>query len=442
MPVPYTESPSPTDTPLPASPSPTAAETSSLPLPTYEPKNTEGPLFAEELLSHDGEPIASQIWTLISKEDLTKESFLEAFSDIILQVVAIDDAMKTLMEKGRTLTTDRKQVTIDALIQLTSDELLIKLEDAYMKCPGEGKELPMASYCSSIDLLLNDLESMEDRIASLYELDNKGAGDYKTVLSRYMGETVDPREALIALEELAQTEAYAVAAALRADPEVVRKKEKISLGGFTRNLSFLRDFTLALCPLPDGSSLSIPCGNESDREMDLLQLAFHYYPGMAFLKIYAERSSLAQQARWENAPDGYLAGIAIHGSYAVIPCLDEYELEYVQYKWYEDMLYVTLTGISALLIHYYGYSQEDLSAYLESWGVASFTDYLYDKAMFDPFESLVASYGYYQYLDICQAALDAGCENERQFFQDYLAAGPAPFLDLKEYMVSHYQKQG
>ena len=77
-----------------------------------------------------------------------------------------------------------------------------------------------------------------------------------------------------------------------------------------------------------------------------------------------------------------------------------------------------------------------------SSGSDDLTEYLYEKAMFDPFESLAASYGYYQYLDICQAALDAGCENERRFYRDYLTAGPAPFQELKEYMVGLYQNQG
>jgi hypothetical protein len=45
-------------------------------------------------------------------------------------------------------------------------------------------------------------------------------------------------------------------------------------------------------------------------------------------------------------------------------------------------------------------------------------------------------------LDICQAAVDAGGESEEQFFADYMAAGPAPFRELKEYMVTLYQKQG
>ena len=62
--------------------------------------------------------------------------------------------------------------------------------------------------------------------------------------------------------------------------------------------------------------------------------------------------------------------------------------------------------------------------------------------MFDPFDSLVAVYGYYAYLDICQAALDAGCESEARFLADYLAAGPAPYGPLKEYMVGLYENAG
>ena len=207
-------------------------------------------------------------------------------------------------------------------------------------------------------------------------------------------------------------------------------------------LSLLRRITQDLCSLPDGSLLPVTYVTEQEKEMDLLQLAFRYYPGMTFLKAYGAQAPEEQQARWASAPDGYLAGLAVHGSYAVISYLESFELEYVQYRWYEEMLYKTLTGISALLIHYYGYSEADLAEYLKSWGAESFTEYLYNAAMFDPFECVIASYGYYQYLDICQAALDAGCENEQRFLQDYLAAGPAPFRELKEYMVSLYQIEG
>ena len=75
---------------------------------------------------------------------------------------------------------------------------------------------------------------------------------------------------------------------------------------------------------------------------------------MAYLKASGAKADEDQHIRWANAPDGYLAGLAAHGSYAVIPYLESFELEYVQYRWYEEMLYKSLTGISSLLIHYYG----------------------------------------------------------------------------------------
>ncbi len=160
------------------------------------------------------------------------------------------------------------------------------------------------------------------------------------------------------------------------------------------------------------------------------------------MKTYAAQGDEAQQARWANAPNGYLAGLAIHCSFAVTQYLDGFGLDYVQYRWYEEMLYQALTGITALQIHYYGYTKEDIADYLKSWGAEGFADYLYEKAMADPFDSVVAVYGYSRYLEICQAALDAGCDSEERFLRDYMAAGPAPFEALKEYMVSQYQKQG
>ena len=433
---------SPAQTTHQATATPTAAATSRPTLPTYPPKADQGPLFPEELLSQDGEPLSFQVYALITNGAVYRQAFYDRFADIVTQAGDLDTALMALADKGRTLTASRKESSAAALAELMSEEVLASLAEEYSALPGEGEELPLVEYRAAIDRLLHDLRVMEDRTAPFFILDGKSTADYRTVLSRYMGETVDPWDMLSALEALAQTEAFALYTATQADPEVVRKKEPISLGGFTENLSLLRSITQEMCPLPDGSSLPMSVGRGSEQDMDLLQLAFRYYPGMTFLRSYAAHSSSEQQARWANAPDGYLAGLAIHGSYAVIPYLKGFAREYVQYHWYEEMLYVTLTGISALLIHYYGYSEAELSAYLTSWGADSVTSYLYEKAMFDPFESLVAAYGYSQYLDMCQAALDAGCENELRFYRDYLAAGPAPLGELKEYMVSLYQKQG
>lgn len=431
--------PTATASPAPATPEPTAAPRPVLA--TFSPLTDREALFAEELISQDGEPIASMIRSLLEAGDLTKESFSDRFLEMIDRADELEANILRLLSRGRTMTADRTKKTIDAFMGLTSQETQDALLDAYSLCPGEGKDLPLFRYSASMDAILRDLQGMEERTEPFFRLDKTAAGEYKTVLERYMGEPILPRKVLDALEELAQTEAYALATALQADPEAARKKEPISFGGYAQNMSFLCRVTQALCPLPDGSALPIPHGDEASEAMDVLELAFQMYPGMAFLRLYASRSSREQQDRWANAPEGYLTGLAVHCSYAVVPYLSDFGLEYVQYKWYEELLDVTLTGISALLIHYYGYSEKDLTGYLESWGADSFAGYLYDKAMTDPFDSLVACYGYYRYLDICQAALDAGCESEQRFLRDYLSAGPAPFESLKEYMVGLYKNK-
>lgn len=424
----------------PSTPEPT--ETPARTLPTCKPKTSTEALFMEESLSQDGEPLASEIKELLGGEALSKGSFYTRFVNIVLKAEELRDTVLVLTEQGRTMTAKRREHTIDSLREYLNEDTLDAFRSIYSRYQGEGEDLPLERYTASMDALLQAVQESEERTVPFYGLGAEGARDYLTVLSRYMGEPVIPRTLLIDLESLAQTEAYAIDIALKADPEAGRKKEPISLGSFARNMSFLREIASELCPLPEGYALPIPYPSVAEEEMDLLELAFRMYPGMAYLKAYADHSAPEQQSRWANAPDSYLTGIAVHGSYAVIPYLAEFGLDYVQYRWYEDMLAVTLTGISSLLIHYYGYSKADLSAYLQGWGASDFTEYLYEKAMLDPFESLVASFGYYQFLDICQAALDAGCENEQRFLFDYLSVGPAPFEDLKVYMVDLYQKQG
>ena len=407
-------------------------------LATFAPVGEQPSLFSEQLLSSDGEPIASLIRSLLMSEGLSKAEYCDRLLSCIQQVEQLDKNLLDLRDRGRTLTADRRGSTVEALQYLMSDEVLDALRVAYDGCPGAGEALPLDAYAASMNALAQDTAKMEERTVPFFSLDGAAAGEYRAALARYMGEPIVPRTLFNDLEELAQTEAYAIAAALQADPEAARKKEPISFGGYAQNISFLCKITEALCPLPDGSKLPVPSAGAGAEDRDLLTLAFQTYPGMAFLRLYADRSSPEQQARWASAPEGYLA---VHCAYAVVPYLSEFGLDYVQYKWYEDMLDVTLTGISALLIHYYGYSEKDLAEYLKGWGAESFAGYLYDKAMDDPFDSLVASYGYIRYLHICQAALNAGCESEQRFLQDYLAAGPAPFEALKEYMVGLYQNK-
>ena len=424
----------------PATPIPTEPPQRSLPM--YAPKGTNAALFCEELISLDGEPLGSKIHSLLTAKGLSKAEYFDRFTEIVLCINELSDSVRHLLDEGRTLTESRRERTVAALTELLSEETLSALQDAYSNCQGEGQELPVGEYAASLEALLKDVQRMESREVPFYSLDADGANDYRIVLSRYMGEPVVPLEVFQVLEALLQTEAYALAAALQMDPEAPRKKEPISLGSYEQNMAFLTRVAQELCPLPDGGQLVFPPKNRSTEKMDLLELAFRVYPGMAWFKAYADRTPKEQQVRWAYASDGYLAGLAIHGSNAVIPYLDSFGLDYVQYRWYEDMLYATLTGMSALLIHYYGYSEKELAAYLQGWGAQEYVDYLYEKAMFDPFESLVASYGYYQYLDICEAAMAVGCESEQRFLQDYLAVGPAPFEPLKEYMVGLYENAG
>lgn len=425
----------------PVTPAPSPAQTPQPVLPTLVPKSTVEALFPEELFSQDGEPVGSEVASLLAAEGLSKDQYYDRFYEVVHFIDTMDADLQRMADQGRTLTEDRKDRTVLALSSLMSEETLDALQTVYAQCAGEGRELPVKEYTAALSALIDHLGKMEPRTDPYFALD--AANDYRTVLDRYMGEPVSPQTVFNAMEALMETEAYALGAALMMDPEAVRKKEPISYGNYAEDIAFLIRVTQELCPLPDGSDLPVPPETEAARDMDLLELGFRLYPGMAYLNAYASHGSEEQQARWANASDGYLAGLAVHCSYAVTPYLaDSFGRDYVQYRWYEDMLYVTMTGMSSLLIHYYGYSSTDLAEYLKAWGAQEYTGYLYEKAMNDPFEGLVASYGYYRYLDICEACMDAGCPSETQFLRDYLAAGPAPFQELKGYMVGLYKNQG
>ena len=441
-----TEAPTPESsaapvTPVPvATPAPTATPAPAVPTAAL-PETTEV-LFPEELLSQEGEPLRSEVRSLMAAYGLTKEAFADRFNAIVQEIEALSLDLLRLSETGRTLTADRKEKLAASLTELMSDETLTALQTAYAGCTGADRELPVSAYTAALEALLQDVFWTADRTGPYFDLGIGATRDYVTVLNRYIGEPVSLDDLFEAMEALAQTEAFALYTALQGDPEAGRKKDPISLGDYAQNMAFLLQVTQALCPLPDGAVLPLPTASDAEKGMDLLELAFRFYPGLAFLQAYAEHDAPEQQTHWDNASPAYRMGLAVHSSHAVLPYLERFGLDYVQYRWYEEMLSVTLTGISALQIHYHGYAKTDLAAYLKGWGVESFAGYLYEKALSDPFDSLAAAYGYARYLDICQAALDAGCESEERFLQDYLAAGPRPFGELKEYMVDLYQKRG
>lgn len=423
IPTPEPVTPAPTQTPLPV-------------LPTFAPAKTAQARFPEELLSLEGDPICSEVRSLLLFSNVN----LERFNEIVRHIDALDESLRQLSEEGRTLTAERKERTAAAMTELMGDDMLSALRDAYG--PGEDAELPVSELMAAVKRLLLDMERTKDRTIPFYALGPAAAREYASVLARYMGESIRVDDVFAALEAAAETDAIALSAALQADPEAARKKHPISFGSFAQNMAFLTAFTQTLCPLLDGAALPALYVQEGEGALDLLQLAERFYPGRAFLQVYAAYAPEEQRGRWTNAPMGYLRGLAIHNAQTIIPDLEEFGLDYVQYRWYEEMLYRALTGITALQIHYYGYTKENVAEYLKSWGAEEFADYLYEKTMADPFESVVEVYGYSRYLEICQAALDAGCDSEERFLRDYLAAGPAPFQALKEYMVSRYQKQG
>ena len=207
--------PQPTDTPAPPTPGPTA--TPRPVLATFAPQGDQEALFPEELLSQEGEPVCSLVRSLLS-ETLSKAEFYDRFLALIRQVDGLDAGLLALSDRGRTLTADRRDKTAEALTALMGDETLSALQAAYDACPGEGAALPLSDYAASVDALVRDVTGMGPRTVPFFSLDDSAARDYRTALSRYMGEPVVPLTALQALEDLVQTEAYAIATALQADP--------------------------------------------------------------------------------------------------------------------------------------------------------------------------------------------------------------------------------
>lgn len=98
-----------------------------------------------------------------------------------------------------------------------------------------------------------------------------------------------------------------------------------------------------------------------------------------------------------------------------------------------------MLGISSLLdiaIHYYGYSQADTAAYLVQLGFSdtSSADAIYDAILEAPANYLKYYVGYLNFLDLRDACkeLQGDQFSLKEFHQEVLETGPAPFSVLEE----------
>ncbi|MBQ7278477.1 MAG: hypothetical protein IJR17_04670 [Clostridia bacterium] len=386
-------SPSPTGTSLPTqNPLP--------PLPTLEPRGDA--VFAEELFSFEGSGLLLEYAALEPK----------GISAFALKLEALAVQLQSLSDEGRGLTAREGMLTASNLEPLLQREKLAE---------SAGK--------------LMDVLKNQNRTESFFTDDGTGAEAYREALSRYMGEAAAPGDMLLALETQLETQAHILGAILDADSQVVRKQSPFTKGSFEKDMALLYGATEELCP-------SVPLKMiESDvlgAAGDIPRMAFWYYPGQCYLAAYGEAGD--QAPRWRNASMGYLWGLGIHFSHSVLPYLSDMGTAVVLYGWNERLLEEALTGVSALLIHYYGYSEAELEQYLSAWGAGDHGEVFYNRAMDDPFTSLVGVYGYTRYTSLMEEAIALGCKDERQFLDDYLALGPAPYAELREHLLAKYEK--
>ncbi|MCR1841989.1 DUF885 domain-containing protein [Murimonas intestini] len=105
-----------------------------------------------------------------------------------------------------------------------------------------------------------------------------------------------------------------------------------------------------------------------------------------------------------------------------------------------------MLGVSSLLdiaIHYHGYSREDTAAYLEKLGLKN-SDSFYDMILEAPANYLKYYVGYLCFSDLRDSVKKVQGENFslKDFHEEVLTIGPAPFSVLEKYMKKAYSNAG
>ena len=115
----------PTEAPTPA-PAPVSA------LPTFPPLSREV-RFAEQALSFDAEPFASQLFGLLQAPGDSKAAFYARFQALIEGLGEAEQELDRLSASGRTVSSDRAAQTIESLRALSSAENLDALAEVHAK---------------------------------------------------------------------------------------------------------------------------------------------------------------------------------------------------------------------------------------------------------------------------------------------------------------------
>ena len=175
-------------------------------------------------------------------------------------------------------------------------------------------------------------------------------------------------------------------------------------------------------------------------DTDLMTLAHEGYPGHMFQYTYQYSLGTIPLFQCVIEPIGYSEGWSTNAEYSVAKRADMFGAANVTANELNNNLTNAIVTVSSLLVNGKGYSKEQLRKYLDGWGMASYTERIWELVVDLP------SYYFKYSMGFCkQYALTERCRkiynfNDKDFYREYLSWGPSSYDFLEPKMVEWAQK--
>ncbi|MBO4848464.1 MAG: DUF885 domain-containing protein [Clostridia bacterium] len=168
----------------------------------------------------------------------------------------------------------------------------------------------------------------------------------------------------------------------------------------------------------------------SENADDLLTVAHETLPGHMYQFLYTrsrENMSLSQQVL---EPTGYAEAWTVFTEDFVAKHCDDIGREFcVMMNSESTFTNVFLPAYISIKVNYYGWDIDDVSDYLEDYGISSAADIFYEYAVTMPSYAMSYAIGYSYLSDIYAKAAPATEADHKEFFAEYLSYGPS-FMDI------------
>ena len=176
-------------------------------------------------------------------------------------------------------------------------------------------------------------------------------------------------------------------------------------------------------------------------QTDLLTLAHEGYPGHMFQYTYQYSLGTIPLFQFITEPIGYAEGWSTNAEYSVAKRARLFGVPNVTLSTINEELIITIITVCTLQVNGKGYSKNQMTEYLNDWGIGSLADVAWDYAVNMPTYWFKYCMGFCQQYSLTERCRAVYKFKDADFYAEYLSWGPSYFDILEPKLIAWAQEQ-